>query len=46
MPRIEPKAAPIKRFRLAFSSRISKKMKNKPRANPKAADLIPDKPNG
>src|ERR1017187_9563285 len=46
MPRMEPKAAPSKRFRLAFSNRISKKTKKSPRTNPKVADLKSDKPKG
>src|SRR5271167_3721662 len=46
MPRMEPKAAPIKRFRLAFSNRTSKKMKKIPRAKPKIADLVTEKPKG
>src|SRR5271157_4207683 len=46
IPKIDPVAAPIRRLRLAFSNRISKKMKNNPRQAPKRAARGLDRPNG
>ena len=46
IPKIDPAAAPIRRLRLAFSNRISKKMKNNPRQAPKSAARGLDRPNG
>src|SRR5579862_369834 len=46
IPKIDPKAAPSRRFKLALSRRISKKTKKSPRIKPKPADSMFDRPKG
>ncbi|SPE33787.1 hypothetical protein SBA2_800033 [Acidobacteriia bacterium SbA2] len=46
IPKIDPAPAPIRRFRLAFSNRISKKTKNNPRQAPNSVANGLDRPKG